>query len=110
MSKVYVVQNMLKRNDSGELVPKYDLTPAERWGEIIPLVSPTAKPFNSKQIISEMRDKLCDYSDEDFILPIGNVCLIAMATTIASKSNNGTVRLLQWNGANHCHFPIICNF
>ena len=111
MSKVYVVQSTRKRDQrDGSFKPKFDLEPAKTWGELVELVSPTAKPFNAQVLIDEMREKLKDFSDEDYLLPIGNVTIISMAVTLAQEQNNGRVKLLQWSGTNQSHVSIQCDF
>lgn len=111
MSIVYVPQNMHHRDRlDGILKPKFDLSPAETWGTLVELVSPTAKPFNANVLIEEMREKLKDFSDADFILPIGNASILAMAVSVAQDMNQGRVRLLQWSGTNQSHVVIQCNF
>ena len=110
MSKVYIVQNYQTKNEhTGIYESRYDLEPAKRWGELVFLLTPKAKPFNSKMIIAELKQKLADYTSEDYILPVGNPCLIAMAVSCAVE-NNGQVNLLQWVKANNSHVPIVCDF
>lgn len=96
---VYAVQRPRMRDRrSGEMVDKYDLSPAEEYGIIEPLLSPTAKPFNSAPIIEELYVKLEEFTDEDYIICIGNPILIALAVSIAGDINDGRVKLLQWHG------------
>ncbi|AAT69462.1 gp08 [Alphaproteobacteria phage PhiJL001] len=94
---VYAVQSPRHRQH-GQMVPKYDLAPAEEFGEVVELLSPTAKPFNPKPLIDELYVKLEKFSDDDHIICIGNPILLSMAVTIASDVNNGRVKLLQWHG------------
>jgi len=80
------------------MVPKFNLGPAQKYGKIEELLSPTAKPFNPGPLIDEMYVKLEKFCDDDYIICIGNPILISMAVTIASDINDGRVNLLQWHG------------
>lgn len=111
MNRVFVVQNTRRKDlDSGLFVSRFDLKPAEQWGKLIELVSPTAKPFNARALILEMKAKLHSFSDDDFILPVGNTSIIGMAVKIAADANGGKVKLLQWSGTNESHVQIMCDF
>lgn len=83
---------------TGQLVPKYDLTAAQCHGEIVELLSPTAKPFNPGPIIDELYIKLKEFNDDDHIICIGNPILLSLAVSIAADVNDGRVGLLQWHG------------
>lgn len=109
--KIFVVQKQMMWNPAkGELVSKFDLKPAERYGEIVWLLSPTAGPFNAIPIIRELKEKLKDYSYEngDYLLLLGNPCIIGWTVAIASQVSGGPVRLLQWSGKSREYVPIEC--
>lgn len=97
MSKVYVVQNP-HRQVNGKLVPTFNLDPAKKHGELVFLLSPSARPFQSEHVVGVLREGLKEYSSDDYLLLIGNPALIGMATAIAAHFNDGSVKLLQWDG------------
>jgi hypothetical protein len=98
-SRVFVVQNQHRWDrDAGKFVPKFDLTPASALGQMVFCLSPTASPFRAEPIIKELKDKLADFSDADYLLLVGNPVLIGFATAIAADANDGNIRLLQWSG------------
>jgi hypothetical protein len=99
MAKVYVVQLQHRFDrERGELVPKFDLSPAEQHGELVYLLSPTAAPWTPEKIIPELRHKLRDFTDDDHLLLVGNPVLIGWAVAVASHWNEGRVACLQWSG------------
>lgn len=95
---VYVVQNSLYRDNRGELVPKFDYTPAEGYGDIEFLLNDSARPFVLAPIIKELQEKLSNFSDADYLLLTGNPALLGLAFAIAADANDGCVRVLQWHG------------
>lgn len=98
MPKVYIVQVGMQRRDTmtGDKVP-FDLSPAEEYGQLVPLLGPRATPYNTEAIIQELRLGLRDYTENDYLLLVGNPVLIGIASAIcASKAH--TVQFLQWSG------------
>lgn len=107
MSRVFVIQHQHRWNRTRErFEPKFDLSPAEEFGELVMLLSPTAAPFRSEEVQHELCEKLADFGDEDFLLLVGNPALIGMTVAIAATVNGGAVRLLQWNGRERRYIPI----
>lgn len=106
---VFAVQQQMRFDQvRKELVPRFtSINKAERWGQIVYLLSPSAHPFNPDLVLGDMHEKLSDFSDDDHLLLIGNPGLIGMATTIAAWYNNGSVKLLQWSGRHNEYTEII---
>lgn len=107
LPRVFAIQQPHRLSDDrSALVPKFDLKPAEEYGELHFLLSPTASPFNPEPIIAEMRGKLATYGGNDSLLLVGNPCLIGFAVALAALANNGRVRLLQWSGRERRYFAV----
>lgn len=104
---VYVVQKQHKWDtQKQELVEKYDLRPAEEYGDLVYLLSPTAAPFNSRPIINELKEKLKFFKPDDYLLLIGNPALIGFSVAIAADHTGGSLNLLQWSGKDRKYLPI----
>jgi len=54
-----------------------------------------------------MHERLSDFCNDDHLLLIGNPGLIGMATTIAARYNDGSVKLLQWSGRHNEYTEIV---
>jgi len=107
MSRVFVVQNQHRWDRERQtFIPKFDLTPAAEYGELVYLLSPTAAPFTPDPVLGELRDKLADFNDGDYLLLVGNPMLIGFATAIAASANNGHVNLLQWSGKDRRYIAV----
>lgn len=91
---------------NGEIKPRYDLSAACEHGEVVELLSPTAKPFNPDPIITELYTKLENFGDGDHIICIGNPILLSMSVAIAADINDGRVSLLQWHGRQERYIPV----
>lgn len=103
---VFVIQNQHQMGAAGALVPKFDLSPAEKYGELSFLLSPTARPFSSEHVIGQLRDKLHSFCNDDYLLLVGNPCLIGFAVAIAADYNDGMVKILQWSGVEQRYIAI----
>lgn len=97
MPKVYVVQE----------VPGRNITNAFSFGDVEVLLSPGVHVVLSPGPLAKtMREKLVNFTDDDYIVPIGDPAGIAMAAAIASQINNGKFKLLKWDRANEEYYPV----
>lgn len=105
--RIFVVQKTMRWDaGKGELVPKFDLAPAEEYGEIVYLLSPTAAPFNPDTILPELHAKLENITEDDYLLLVGNPALIGMVCAIAADYSQGCFNMLQWSGKDRKYLPI----
>ncbi len=97
---VYVVQEN----------PRYNITPAQRFGEIIVLLPPGAQVmFSPGPTVHELNRKLQHFSDEDYLLCIGDPVAIGIATAVACRWNQGRARLLKWDRQETDYYAIPIN-
>lgn len=110
MSNVYVVQNQqIRDRDSREMRSKFDLSPAEDYGSLKFLLSSSDLPFKPQEVICKLRKGLEDFSQADYILLIGNPCLIGWTVAIASQMTGGPIKLLQWHTLSQSYISIESN-
>lgn len=103
---VYVVQDHRRYNrDTGEYESAHDLSPAEEFGELRYLLTPTAAPWAAESILRDLRERLADFGEEDYLLLNGNPILIGLATAVAADLV-GTVTFLQWSGKEQRYTPV----
>lgn len=97
MSRVFVVQE----------VPGRNITHAFDFGTVEVLLNPGVHVVLSPgPIARQMRDKLRSFSDDDYIVPIGDPAAIAMAASIASYYNYGRYKLLKWDRELMRYYPV----
>jgi hypothetical protein len=97
MSKVFVPQIPTYRK-GGVFVPKYDLSKAEKWGTVVPLIksgnvraSEVASAHRS--IIAKMDE---EFTDEDFLLLMGDPVAQAMMVSSATQLTD-VIKILKWD-------------
>lgn len=99
-SRVFVVQEPLKM-EAGVPVPRINLGTLKPYGEVVFLFQwsdfKEDDAFEDPDaIVRELREKLEDYTDEDYIVPLGNPAMIGLAIAVAADCNHGKVRVLDW--------------
>lgn len=100
-SLVYVPQEPFTRSPDGSWRRSMNLRPAEDFGELR-FVLPgdrdvTGLLTDAEEIISELRDGLAGFdADRDYLLPLGNPLLIAVAGGVVAGLTGGRFRTLVW--------------
>lgn len=98
-SRVFVVQqpayfDRAKR----EFIDKYDLTPAARYGRLVFILGPgNIFKDRMKQALDQTSRVLESFTEDDFILAVGDPVAIAGAVLVAGKRTGGKVKLLKWD-------------
>jgi hypothetical protein len=111
MPFVYIVQEPRRKNrETGEWVSAFDLTPAAEHGELQFLLPSGPVMLNPQPMINKLRMKLCNFTDDDYILPVGDPVAIVAATAVAASFNRNQVALLKWESRRGCYQIIRANF
>lgn len=96
---VYVVQ------DQGR-----NITQATKFGEIrILLPQKSQISFSPGFVTNELRKKLSDFNDTDFLLLMGDPVAIGLAVAIAAYWNQGKVKMLKWDRQDKLYYPVSIN-
>src|SRR5574343_1813958 len=97
MAKVYIVQESPGKNITMEL----------DFGEIEVLLPPDKQlTFSPGPIIHILRTKLAHFTDEDYILLIGDPAAIGVVCACAAEWNQGRFKMLKWDRQTGKYFPI----
>jgi hypothetical protein len=97
MAKVFVVQETMKHN----------VLPAQQYGELIFLLPPQVQiGFSPGPMVNKMKRALQRFTDEDYLLLIGDPAAMSIAAALASEYNNGKFRFLKWDKREMKYYPI----
>lgn len=96
MNKVYITHEP-HRVENGVIKSVFDMTPAAEYGEIEVLMPAGASLLSTVPMVRTMRDRLYNFSDDDYLLPVGDPASIMAAGAIAAEINNGRVKILRWD-------------
>lgn len=100
ISKVYVVHEPVRLNKATGLYELYmDLKPAAEYGDLNFLLNASSNcMLASGPTIKLLKQKLFHFSDNDYIVPVGDPSLIACVCMVAGLANAGRVNFLKWDG------------
>ena len=106
--KVFLTQDVWMKNPSGVFERKYDLSPAESFGKIVPLTTTRNSMLNPKPVIHQIRGIMeeNDFGEDDYILPMGDASIVMLVGAIAADLNNGTFTVLSWDKRARKYNPI----
>lgn len=78
-------------------VPTVDMKPAERFGELVVCLPPDAYRIAPAPMVQAMKEQMADFTEDDYIVAIGNPTLIAAAACIAVRKTGGRLKILTWD-------------
>jgi hypothetical protein len=98
-SRVYVTQVPPPRRDGPTVRPTFDLSPAERFGELVYLsTKEDVENGTESELMWKMRNGLENFDpDLDYILPIGHTICMALGPVLALERSEGRVKIMQWD-------------
>lgn len=105
MAKVYVVCEPTQ-DVAGVPKKSVDLTPAMLFGDLEVLLPHSQSMLAPVPTVRSLNTKLDDFTDEDFILPIGDPVLISTVAMVAASKNSGRVKFLKWDKRVRRYFQI----
>lgn len=97
MSIVYVTQEVMVRMPDGKLGRKFDLSSAERFGQLRVLVPSGQNLHSTVPVVRQLLDQLKDINENDYLLPLGDPAIMAAAAGIAFRKTNGRLTVLKWD-------------
>ena len=74
-----------------------DFTPALQFGQLEVLLTHTQSMIAPVPTIRQLREKLENFSDNDYIIPVGDPVLMSTVAAVASHMNHGRVKYLKWD-------------
>lgn len=96
-SRVFVTNEPFQRVENGGMQAKFNLTPAAVYGTLEVLVPAGNSLISSVPTVRLLREKLRDFSDNDYLLPVGDPAVMMAAGAIAAEFNHGRIKLLRWD-------------
>lgn len=103
--RVFIVCEPMRKGRDGER-HRTDLTPATEWGTPVVLLDYDQSGLNSAPTIATLDEKLADFCDDDYLVPIGDPVLMCAAASVAAFRNDGRVKLLKWDRNLSRYYPI----
>ena len=93
---VYVVQE----------VPGRNLVPAHKYGDLeLLLPAKTKLMLSTGPEVNRLKRKLLDFSDDDYLLLMGDPAAIGICCAIAAQKN-GRYSVLKWDRQHMTYYPV----
>lgn len=105
MSTVYIVCQPTHKIGNAEM-PSMNFNPAKEFGELVFLLPSSQSLLAPVPTVRALKEKLRNFTDEDYILPVGDPALISTVAMVAANINHGRVNFLKWDKGDRCYQPI----
>lgn len=105
MSRVFITHEP-HRIENGEMKRQFDLTPAAAYGKLEVLIPAGVSLISSVPTVRLMRDRLANFTDDDYLLPVGDPSAMMVAGAIAADVNGGRFKVLRWDRKAHTYIPV----
>tara|TARA_R110000824_G_scaffold106188_6_gene250897 strand:- start:7139 stop:7459 length:321 start_codon:yes stop_codon:yes gene_type:complete len=86
--------------------PGQNIVSATRYGKIDYLLPRGQITFSTYPTLKRLKRKLKEFSDDDYLLLIGDPAAIGMATVVAAEYNRGKLQFLKWDRQEKQYYPI----
>lgn len=109
MSRVFVVQTpTLWDPENKRRVEKFDISPAKQFGEIVHVMGQDKLAFeDDPQVVAQrVYDALDGFTDDDYLLALGEPAVVAMAVIGATNRASGVVQVLKYHRQSKTYYPI----
>jgi hypothetical protein len=105
--RVFIPQEPRKRNDNGDWVALFDLTPALKFGELVVLLPHGPMMLDTNLVLGSLKAKLTDFCQDDYLMLIGDPTIIAASVMVASFITDGYVKVLKYDRLEHKYNSMI---
>jgi hypothetical protein len=97
---VFVVQEVVGKN----------ILSAEKYGDLELLLPEGSQlVLSTAPTVRRLKSKLKDFSDEDYLLLMGDPSAIGIACAVASSNNRGRFKCLKWDKREYKYYPVEVN-
>lgn len=97
MPVVYVVSETAQHN----------ITTALDFGSVVTILPPNAQvAFSVAPTVQRIKRKLEAFTDDDYLLFIGDPTAISIVAAVAAARNNGRYKCLKWDKLERRYIPI----
>jgi hypothetical protein len=97
---VFVVQEVVGKN----------ILSAEKYGDLELLLPEGSQlVLSTAPTVRRLKSKLKDFSDDDYLLLMGDPSAIGIACAVASSNNRGRFKCLKWDKREYKYYPVEVN-
>lgn len=97
VTKADVGTGRFRESALGSWTPLFDVTPALKFGTLQVLIDQGPIGIAYQRIVRDLKIKLKNFCDDDYILSTGDPAAIGITIALAARQNKGRVRVLRWD-------------
>lgn len=98
MPKVYAPQQPSRFDSAFNMwVPLFPMTEARKFGELVVMLPPNYSSTMGAPLVQAIKERMNDFTEEDYLIAVGDPTLIAAAAGIAFRKTGGRLKLLKWD-------------
>ena len=97
MSKVFIIQEPTKVDGRGVTQPVMDFRKVLEYGEPVVCLPSGRVSLTPGPTIDALRESLKGYTDDDYIVSVGDPSAIFIAAMVLGDLNRGCCNLLKWD-------------
>jgi hypothetical protein len=110
MGKVFVPQEPSRYDRNTKLwMPTVNISAAEKYGEIVVMLPPSVNRMHTAPLVSVIRDRMRDFTPDDWVVALGDPSMIAVACCIAQRHTGGLLRMLKWDRVSRDYIAVEIN-
>jgi hypothetical protein len=95
--RVFIPQVVSKYDHAKEkMAPTYDFSPAAAFGQLVTILDDDVNVMMLARLMPTIREALDDFSDDDFLLAVGDPAVIAACAGLILRRRR-TMKLLKWD-------------
>lgn len=96
--KVFILQEPTRKDEAtGELVSLMNFAKANEYGDTVVCVPPGQVALSPAPLIHQLRSVLREYTDDDYVIAVGDPTVMFVAAMVLSDLNRGKCRMLKWD-------------
>lgn len=98
MPKVFAPHIPSRYDSASRLwVPSVEIRPAEKFGDLVVMLQPNSARAGLAPCVAAMKEMMANFSDQDYLIGLGDPSLIGAAACIAVRKTGGLLRMLKWD-------------
>lgn len=96
--RCFIVQEPMRVDvETGQVTPMMDFSKVLEYGDPVVCLPSGRVGFTPGPTVDNLREKLKDFSDNDYIVSVGDPTAIFVAAMVINEMNNGRCKLLKWD-------------
>lgn len=86
--------------------PSINILPARAYGELETVMGAGQLMLDSSAAVRQIKEKLRNFTDKDYILPLGDPAIMMLVGAAAAAINDGVFNILKWDRQERIYYAV----